>query len=77
MLKIYTKSGCAHCIAIVHKLEELAVPFEELNISLNNNNEELIKIGGRETPHMVDLACGIISSDPTVILDHISKHPMS
>ena len=55
MLTLYVKTGCPYCAAVLAKLNELGISFEEKNIADSKVAEELIKHGGkRQVPYMED-----------------------
>ena len=55
MLKLYVKTGCPYCAAVITKLNELSVSFEERNIADPEVAKELIARGGkRQVPYLVD-----------------------
>jgi len=55
MLKLYVKTGCLYCAAVLAKLNELALPFEEKNIADQEIAKELLARGGkRQVPYIAD-----------------------
>jgi glutaredoxin len=55
MLKLYVKTGCPYCAAVIAKLNNLGIPYEEANIADQKVAEELIVHGGkRQVPYMED-----------------------
>ena len=55
MLVVYVKTGCPFCAMVLHKLDELELPYEEKNISDDAIAAELVARGGkRMVPYLVD-----------------------
>ena len=55
MLKLYVKTSCPYCAAVIAKLNELDVSFEEQNIADSEVAKELIARGGkRQVPYLAD-----------------------
>lgn len=55
MLTLYVKTGCPYCAAVLAKLKEFVVPFEEKNIADLKVAKELLAHGGkRQVPFLED-----------------------
>ena len=55
MLTLYVKTGCPYCAAVIAKLNELGLKYEERNIADEDVARELVKRGGkRQVPFMDD-----------------------
>ena len=55
MLKLYVKTGCPYCAAVITKLNKLGIPFEERNIADPEVAKELLARGGkRQVPYLAD-----------------------
>ena len=55
MLTLYVKTGCPYCAAVLAKLNELGISFEEKNIVDSEVSKELLKHGGKQqVPYMED-----------------------
>lgn len=75
MLTLYVKSGCAFAAMVIHRLEELELPFEEKNIADEGVQEELIARGGdSHTPYLVDTDAGVEMYESENIIAHLDSH---
>lgn len=55
MLKLYVKTGCPYCAAVIRKLNELGIEYKELNIADPEIAKELLEHGGkRQVPYLDD-----------------------
>jgi glutathione S-transferase len=55
MITLYVKTGCPYCAAVLAKMHELGLKFEEKNIADEGIVDELIELGGkRQVPFMDD-----------------------
>ena len=74
MLTLYVKTGCPFCAMVLHKLDELALPFEEKNIADEGGSEELIARGGkRQAPYLVDAECNVEMYESADIVEYLDK----
>lgn len=55
MIKFYSRPYCPYCAIVRATLKELGVPYEELDIGIQKNLDELLSRGGkRQVPFIVD-----------------------
>jgi len=75
MLTLYVKTGCPYCAAVLHKLDELDISFEEKNIADEAVAEELIAKGGkRQVPFLVDSERGTMLYESADINMYLDEH---
>lgn len=74
MLTLYVRTGCPYCAAVIHKLEELGLPWEEKNVADPKIAEELIRRGGeKKEPYLVDDENGIEMYESSYIVDYLER----
>jgi glutaredoxin 3 len=74
MLTLYVKTGCPFCAMVLHKLDELAVPFEERNIADDGVIDELVARGGKQqVPYLVDAECNVEMYESADIVEYLDK----
>jgi glutaredoxin 3 len=72
MLTLYVKTGCPYCAMVIHKLEELGLPYEEKNVADEGVADELILRGGkRQMPYLVDTEGGVEMYESADICDYL------
>jgi glutathione S-transferase len=72
MITLYVTTNCPYCAVVLHELDELALPYEEKNISDNAIADELIKRGGkRQVPYLVDDLNGIEMYESADIVEYL------
>ncbi len=72
MITIYVQTGCAYTAAVLHALEELAIPYEEKNIADEGVREELIEKGGKDQiPFIFDSSNGIMMYEAGDIVEYL------
>jgi len=55
MLRLFVRTGCPYCAAVLKKLNEDNISFEEVNISEEANQNELLEKGGKQqVPFLID-----------------------
>ena len=55
MLDLYILESCPYCKKVVSFLNEMAIPFNSIDIKQKANEEALIQLGGkRQVPFLVD-----------------------
>jgi len=75
MLKIYIKTFCPYCAVVLKKLEEDAIPFEELNIENEEVLQELLEKGGkRQIPFLVDEERDVSMYESGDIVNYVEEH---
>ncbi|MAF59630.1 MAG: glutathione S-transferase N-terminal domain-containing protein [Candidatus Pacebacteria bacterium] len=75
MLKMYVKTGCPYCQAVLHKIDELGIEVEQLNISDDSIAKELVERGGkRMVPYLVDEERGVEMYESADINDYLDEH---
>ena len=75
MLKLYVRTGCPYCAAVLRKLNEEGIPYEELNVSDPNVEKELIELGGkRQTPFFHDEENNVKMYESGDIIDYLDEH---
>ncbi len=74
MLTLYVKTGCPYCAMVIHKLEELGLPYEEKNIADDAVAAELVGRGGkRQVPYLVDSEGSVEMYESADICDYLDK----
>lgn len=74
MLTLYVKTGCPYCAMVIHKLEELELPYEEKNIADDAVAADLITRGGkRQVPYLIDTEAGIEMYESADICEHLEQ----
>ena len=72
---LYVKSGCPYCAAVIHKMEDLGLEWDERNVGDTGVYDELQKRGGkRQEPYLVDLNTGIEMYESDQIVDYLDKN---
>lgn len=67
MIQLYTKTGCPYCAKVLKVLAAYHVDFDEKNISIPENLEELMRLGGKkQEPFMVDGETMMYESDDII-----------
>lgn len=54
-LKLYALEGCPYCARVKKVIEEKNIDVEILDIEIKENNDALIKIGGKESVPMLSI----------------------
>jgi len=74
MLKLYIREGCPYCLTVVHKLEEMDIPYQEENIAHAEKAKELISRGGKQqVPYLVDQERGVAMYESTDIVQYLER----
>lgn len=74
MLKLYVKTGCPYCAAVLRKLNEDGTSYEELNIGEPQHEEQLIERGGkRQVPYLVDEESGVEMYESADIIEYLDS----
>lgn len=75
MIKLYTKTWCPYCSAVLKKLEEDGTQFEELNIEKEEVLNELMQIGGkRQVPFLVDENNDVSMYESADIINYLEEN---
>ena len=74
MLKLYVKTNCPYCAVVLHKLDELGTPFEELNISEPAHRETVLEGGKMMVPYLIDEERGVDMYESADIVDYLDEH---
>ena len=75
MLTLYAKTGCPYCAAVLRKLNEDAIPYEECNISEPDCEAQLLERGGkRQVPYLVDPERGEELYESADIIEYLDTH---
>lgn len=55
MIELFMLDYCGYCKKVMAFLDEHSIPYKTIDISIKENEEELIKIGGkRQVPFIID-----------------------
>ena len=55
MIELFMLDYCGYCKKVITFLDEHSIPYKTIDISIKENEEELIKIGGkRQVPFIID-----------------------
>lgn len=55
MIELFMLDYCGYCKKVIAVLDELGIPYKKIDISVKENEEELVKIGGkRQVPFIID-----------------------
>lgn len=74
MLTLYVKSGCAYCAAAIKKLDDLGLPYTELNIADRRVEKALIEKGGKhQVPYLVDEENLVAMYESAAIVDYLEE----
>ncbi len=75
MIKLYVKTGCRYCEAVLRKLHLENVEFSELNIADKVNAEDVLRLGGKfQVPFLVDEERGISIYESAMIIDYLDQN---
>lgn len=74
MLKLFIKTGCPYCKAVLQKLHSDNIQFAELNIADEVNADEVVRQGGKaQVPFLVDATTGISMYESALIIDYLDR----
>ena len=55
MIELFMLDYCGYCKKVIAFMDEHNIPYKTIDISVKENEEELIKIGGkRQVPFIID-----------------------
>ncbi len=72
---LYVKTGCPYCAAVINKMEDLGLSWEEKNVADFGVYDELSKRGEkRQEPYLVDRNTGIEMYESGPIIDYLERN---
>lgn len=75
MIKLYVKTGCPFCAAVLKKVDELGLKVEELNVADERIAKELVEKGGKKRePYLIDEDRGVSMYESYNIIDYLEEH---
>ena len=55
MIRLFMLDTCGYCRRVIEYLDENNIPYEKIDISEKENEEALVRIGGkRQVPFIID-----------------------
>lgn len=74
MLTLYVRTGCPYCAAVIHKMEDLGLTWEEKNVADEGVYEELQKRGDkRREPYLVDTEHNVEMYQSADIVNYLER----
>ena len=72
MLELFMLSTCPYCLKVMKYLDENNIPYKKIDITDKQNEEALIRIGGkRQVPFLVDKEHGIEMYESGDIIEYL------
>lgn len=72
MLELFMLNFCGYCKKVMKYLDEHKIPYKKLDISDKQNEEMLIKLGGkRQVPFLVDKEHGVELYESNDIIEYL------
>ena len=72
MLELFMLSTCPYCLKVMKYLDENNIPYKKIDITDKQNEEALIRIGGkRQVPFLVDKEHGIEMYESDDIIEYL------
>lgn len=72
MLELFMLNFCGYCKKVMAYLDENGIPYKKLDISDKQNEEMLIKLGGkRQVPFLVDKEHGVELYESNDIIEYL------
>lgn len=72
MIRLFMLDTCGYCRKVIEYLDENNIPYEKINISEKENEEALVRIGGkRQVPFIIDTDKNIEMYESNDILEYL------
>lgn len=72
MIRLFMLDTCGYCKKIIEYLNENNIPYEKIDISEKENEEALVRIGGkRQVPFIIDTDKNIEMYESNDILEYL------
>ncbi len=72
MIRLFMLDTCRYCRRVVEYLDENNIPYEKIDISEKENEEALVRIGGkRQVPFIIDTDKNIEMYESNDILEYL------
>lgn len=72
MIRLFMLNTCRYCRRVVEYLDENNIPYEKIDISEKENEEALVRIGGkRQVPFIIDTDKNIEMYESNDILEYL------
>lgn len=72
MIRLFMLNTCGYCRRIIEYLDENNIPYEKIDISEKENEEALVRIGGkRQVPFIIDTDKNIEMYESNDILEYL------
>lgn len=72
MIRLFMLDTCGYCRRVVEYLDENNIPYEKIDISEKENEEALVRIGGkRQVPFIIDTDKNIEMYESNDILEYL------
>ena len=72
MIRLFMLDTCWYCRRVVEYLDENNIPYEKIDISEKENEEALVRIGGkRQVPFIIDTDKNIEMYESNDILEYL------
>ncbi len=72
MIRLFMLDTCGYCKRVIEYLDENNIPYEKIDISEKENEEALVRIGGkRQVPFIIDTDKNIEMYESNDILEYL------
>ena len=72
MLELFILPTCPYCFKVMKYLNENHIPYKKIDITDKQNEEALIRIGGkRQVPFLIDKENGIEMYESSDIIEYL------
>ena len=72
MIRLFMLNSCGYCRKVIEYLDENNIPYEKIDISEKENEEALVRIGGkRQVPFIIDTDKNIEMYESNDILEYL------
>ena len=72
MIRLFMLDTCGYCRIVIEYLDENNIPYEKIDISEKENEEALVRIGGkRQVPFIIDTDKNIEMYESNDILEYL------
>lgn len=72
MIRLFMLNTCGYCRRVIEYLDENNIPYEKIDISEKENEEALVRIGGkRQVPFIIDADKNIEMYESNDILEYL------
>lgn len=72
MIRLFMLDTCGYCRRVIEYLDKNNIPYEKIDISEKENEEALVRIGGkRQVPFIIDTDKNIEMYESNDILEYL------